>query len=196
MESALNEQLFCRGFKDRQSYKRVGNFALKLASVDKHHITPTIDNAQKIITRYNENLFIFKKRTFKFDNKKYKTVYLFWKSIFDFLILTRKDENVDTSLSLSRGIYPNNDLLFLSIKFPFLRENNFNIVNPMLFDVNKRPQFGLNNSYILQFHDCQSCIKYLKHLWPINNNNDNEDGLNTFEVNCIGVKCNNSFFLL
>ena len=70
----------------------------------------------------------------------------------------------------------------------------------MILDVIPRPKFGLDTSYILEFHDCQCCIDYLKHLWPIEDDVDVNDmknltyeqglkmkGQNTFELTCISV---------
>ena len=199
LESALSQQLFCRGFKDRQPFKRVGNFALKLASVDKHHIIPRVTEAQKFIQRYNDNLYIFKTKVFEFNTLNYNDSQAFWKNIFEFLVQTSKEENVDTSLALQRGSYPEVETLFLNLRFPFLRDDDFNAVNPMILDVSARPQFGLDTAYILEFHDIQCCIDYLKRLWPIVDDVEIDmqnltyeqrlkiQGQNRFELTCISV---------
>ena len=171
-----------------------------MANVDRHKIIPTVGNGLRLIQRYADNLYIFKTEKFVFNNTDYHDSHSFWKRVFDFLLKTSKNENLDTSLSLQRGIYPDVETLFLNLRFPYLRDDNFNVVNPMLFDVSARPQFGLNTPYILEFHDIEGCIDYLKHLWIIDEDVDVNrsdlayeerlrlKGKNTFELNCISVR--------
>ena len=188
MESALNQQLFCRKFKKRQPYEKVGNFSLRLASLDKSEVLSTMEDALQNIMRYKSNLFIYKSKSYKFSDSKYLfDSQFFWKQILNEMIDLSKDERTDCSFSLQRGIYPNLETLFVNLRVPYLSDSNFDYICPMLFDLDKREEFGFYNPYILEFHDIESFIKYLRRLWKFKPN-EPKHGNNFIEINCICVK--------
>ena len=105
--------------------------------------------------------------------------------------------------------YPSGGSKFCTQTFVnFLSEVQTNVHSRWCFCFFSFLREAILEFYILEFHDRQCCIDYLKHLWPIEDNIDTNDmeenltydqklkmkGNNTFELSCICVCCFIFFF--
>ena len=166
----------------------LGLRSMAIARLYDSEVIPQIGDIWQRLERYKSNLVIFGEKRYKFSDWQYLSeAQNLWKQVTNEMIELCKIEGIDCSFSLERGIYPNIEIVFVNLGISDLVQPNFDDINPILFDLTKREEFGLKSSHILQFDGIKSLITYLTELWKFDANNV-ENEKNLIGMNCFKVK--------